>query len=159
MGNLLKWLKWVFDWRYLPAKFQHWLFSTGTHAVKFLNSAGLLGFSLVLFGFGDILYRFKFYSKFETAPPEITAGVMLVLSLLQIVSMIGKTSRFQIIGGYILICSGLVWFLIAIAFGAIYPPLSTNVVFPVLLALVCPLAGDNLIKLTKQNDMGNEKGA
>ena len=33
MGNVLKWFKWVFDWRFLPAKFQRWLFSTGTRAV------------------------------------------------------------------------------------------------------------------------------
>lgn len=150
MGNVLKWIKWVFDWRFLPAKFQRWLFSTGTRAVKFVNAFGLFGYAMVFFLHGEVLYQYKLYDKFDTAPPKVTATVMLVLAVLQIISMVGKTDRYQIIGGYLLICSGFVWFLVAVAFGASYPPLSTGVVFPSLLAVVCPLAGDNLIKLLKQ---------
>ena len=90
------------------------------------------------------------YDKFDTAPPKVTATVMLVLAALQIVLMVGKTDRSQIIGGYLLICSGFIWFLITVAFWASYPPLSTGVVFPCVMALICPLAGDNLIKMTKQ---------
>lgn len=150
MGNVLKWIKWVFDWRFLPAKFQRWLFSTGTRAVKFVNAFGLFGYAMVFFLYGKVLYQYKLYDKFDTASPKVTATVMLVLAVLQIISMVGKTDRYQIIGGYLLICSGFVWLLVAVAFGASYPPLSTGVVFPSLLAVVCPLAGDNLIKLLKQ---------
>ena len=150
MGNVLKWIKWVFDWRFLPAKFQHWLFSTGTRAVKFVNAFGLFGYAMVFFLYGKVLYQYKLYDKFDTAPPKVTATVMLVLAVLQIIPMVRKTDRSQIIGGYMLICSGLVWFLVAVAFGASYPPLSTGVVFPCVMALICPLAGDNLIKMIKQ---------
>ena len=156
MGNVIKWLKWVFDWRFLPFKFQKWLFETGTRAVKFINSASLFGFAMVLFGFGDVLYKYKLYDKFESVPPPISAAVMMSLAILQMISMVCKTDRSQIIGGYMLICSGLVWFLVAVAFGASYPPLSTGVVFPLVMSLICPLAGDNLIKLIKQ--YGSKKG-
>ena len=150
MGNVLKWIKWVFDWRFLPAKFQRWLFSTGTRAVKFVNAFGLFGYAMVFFLYGKVLYQYKLYDKFDTAPPKVTATVMLALAVLQIISMVDKTDRFKIIGGYLLICSGFIWFLITVAFGASYPPLSTGVVFPCVMALICPLAGDNLIKMIKQ---------
>lgn len=150
MGNVLKWIKWVFDWRFLPAKFQRWLFSTGTQAVKFVNAFGLFGYAMVFFLYGKVLYQYKLYDKFDTAPPKVTATVMLVLAVLQIILMVGKTDRSQIIGGYLLICSGFVWFMVAVAFWASYPPLSTGVVFPSVMALICPLAGDNLIKMRKQ---------
>lgn len=150
MGNVLKWIKWVFDWRFLPAKFQRWLFSTGTRAVKFVNAFGLFGYAMVFFLYGEVLYQYKLYDKFDTVPPKVTATVMLVLAVLQIILMVGKTDRSQIIGGYLLICSGFIWFLITVAFWASYPPLSTGVVFPCVMALICPLAGDNLIKMRKQ---------
>lgn len=150
MGNVLKWIKWVFDWRFLPAKFQRWLFSTGTRAVKFVNAFGLFGYAMVFFLYGKVLYQYKLYDKFDTVPPKVTATVMLVLAVLQIILMVGKTDRSQIIGGYLLICSGFVWFMVAVAFWASYPPLSTGVVFPCVMALICPLAGDNLIKMRKQ---------
>ena len=150
MGNVLKWIKWVFDWRFLPAKFQRWLFSTGTRAVKFVNAFGLFGYAMVFFLYGKVLYQYKLYDKFDTAPPKVTATVMLVLAALQIVLMVGKTDRSQIIDGYWLICSGFLWFSITVAFWASYPPLSTGVVFPCVMALICPLAGDNLIKMIKQ---------
>lgn len=150
MGNVLKWIKWVFDWRFLPAKLQRWLFSTGTRAVKFVNAFGLFGYAMVFFLYGEVLYQYKLYDKFDTVPPKVTATVMLVLAVLQIILMVGKTDRSQIIGGYLLICSGFVWFMVAVAFWASYPPLSTGVVFPSVMALICPLAGDNLIKMRKQ---------
>lgn len=150
MGNVLKWIKWVFDWRFLPAKFQRWLFSTGTRAVKFVNAFGLFGYAMVFFLYGEVLYQYKLYDKFDAVPPKVTATVMLVLAVLQIILMVGKTDRSQIIGGYLLICSGFVWFMVAVAFWASYPPLSTGVVFPCVMALICPLAGDNLIKMRKQ---------
>lgn len=150
MGSVLKWIKWVFDWRFLPAKFQRWLFSTGTRAVKFVNAFGLFGYAMVFFLYGKVLYQYKLYDKFDTVPPKVTATVMLALAVLQIISMVGKTDRSQIIGGYLLICSGFIWFLITVAFWASYPPLSTGVVFPCVMALICPLAGDNLIKMIKQ---------
>ena len=150
MGNVLKWIKWVFDWRFLPAKFQRWLFSTGTRAVKFVNAFGLFGYAMVFFLYGKVLYQYKLYDKFDTVPPKVTATVMLVLAALQIVSMVGKTDRSQIIDGYLLICSGFIWFLITVAFWTSYPPLSTGAVFPCVMALIYPLAGDNLIKAIKQ---------
>ena len=150
MGNVLKWIKWVFDWRFLPAKFQRWLFSTGTKAVKFVNAFGLFGYAMVFFLYGKVLYQYKLYDKFDTAPPKVAATVMLALAVLQIILMVGKSDRSQIIGGYLLICSGFIWFLITVAFVASYPPLSTGVVFPCVMALICPLAGDNLIKMIKQ---------
>ena len=158
MGNVIKWLKWVFDWRFLPFKFQKWLFETGTRAIKFVNALCLFGFAVVLFGFGEALYKYKLYDKFESVPPPVLASVMATLALLQVISMFGKPSRSQIIGGYMLICSGLVWFVVAVAFWASYPPLSTGVVFPSVMALICPLAGDNLIKLMKQYDDMGKKG-
>ena len=151
MGNVIKWVKWVFDWRFLPFKFQKWLFETGTRAVKFVNAFGLFGYAMVFFLYGKVLYQYKLYDKFDTAPPKVTATVMLALAVLQIIfSMVSKTDRSQIVGGYLLICSGFVWFMVAVAFWASYPPLSTGVVFPCVMALICPLAGDNLIKMIKQ---------
>ena len=66
---------------------------------------------MVFFLYGKVLYQYKLYDKFDTAPPKVTATVMLVLAVLQIVLMVGKTDRSQIIGGYLLICSGFIWFM------------------------------------------------
>ena len=154
----MKCVKWLFDWRFLPFKFQKWLFETGTRAVKFVNAVGLMGFAMVLLAYGEVLYQYRLYVKFEGIPPVLLAIVMAALALLQVISMMGKTARSQVIGGYLLICSGLVWFLVAVAFWASYPPLSTGVVFPSMMALICPLAGDNLIKLMKQYDDTGKKG-
>ena len=43
---------------------------------------------MVFFLYGKVLYQYKLYDKFDTAPPKVTATVMLVLAALQIVLMV-----------------------------------------------------------------------
>ena len=156
MGNVLKWIKWVFDWRFLPAKFQRWLFSTGTRAVKFVNAFGLFGYAMVFFLYGKVLYQYKLYDKFDTAPPKVTATVMLVLAVLQIILMVGKTDRSQIVGGYLLICSGFVWFMVALVVTTLVFNLDRAQTYLPLAAMVCAGALgllDDIINL-KSNGKG-----
>ena len=37
MSNSLKWVKYVLEWRFLPVRFQKWLFGTGTRVVEFAS--------------------------------------------------------------------------------------------------------------------------
>ena len=47
MSNSLKWVKYVLDWRFLPVRFQKWLFSTGTRVVEFASGLSLIGYAAV----------------------------------------------------------------------------------------------------------------
>lgn len=61
MSTFIGWLKYVLDWRFLPVKFQNWLFSTGTRAVEFASGVSLIGYALVFVFSPDEIYNWPIY--------------------------------------------------------------------------------------------------
>ena len=145
MGKTVMYLKWILDWRFLPFRFQMWLFGTATRIVEFLSAAGLLGFAIVFMCDQDKLYDYPIYYKFKTLPEAWVVGILLFAALAQGAAMLYKSARSNIISGWLLILGGNIWFLISVAFLAPYPPLNTGMILPPLMSFVCVLAGKNLM--------------
>ena len=145
MNKAIHALRCFMDWRFLPAKFQDWLFKRGTNAVEFISGVGLLGFFFVFLIDGGDLYNSPLYYKFKQIDEWAILLVFLLTSLCQFASMTWKTIRGTATSGYILLWSSLVWFLISVAFYSAYPPLNTGMILPPVLSFICLLAGRNLI--------------
>ena len=47
MSKSIQWLKYAFELRFLPVRFQRWLFGTGTRAVEFVSGCSMIGYALV----------------------------------------------------------------------------------------------------------------
>ena len=145
MSKTVMYLKWILDWRFLPFRFQMWLFGTATRIVEFLSAAGLLGFAIVFMCDQDKLYDYPIYYKFKTLPEAWVVGILLFAALAQGAAMLYKSDCSNIISGWLLILGGNIWFLISVAFLAPYPPLNTGMILPPLMSFVCVLAGKNLM--------------
>ena len=145
MSKTVMYLKWILDWRFLPFRFQMWLFGTATRIVEFLSAAGLLGFAIVFMCDQDRLYDYPIYYKFKALPEAWVVGILLFAALAQGAAMLYKSDRSNIISGWLLILGGNIWFLISVAFLAPYPPLNTGMILPPLMSFVCVLAGKNLM--------------
>ena len=48
MNNSLKWVKYLLEWRFLPVRFQEWLFGTGTRVVEFASGLSLIGYAALI---------------------------------------------------------------------------------------------------------------
>lgn len=138
-------IKAILDWRFLPAKFQNWLFNRATNVVEFVNVAALLGVALVLLVDKGALYAIHAYHKFQSLPEPAIIATLVGCALLQLLPLVLKGLRKSALSGYALLLSGLVWFLVAVAFYAGYPPLNFGMVFAPIFSFICVLAGRNLI--------------
>ena len=146
MSNSLKWVKYVLDWRFLPVRFQKWLFSTGTRVVEFASGLSLIGYAAV-FAFSPVdIYNWPIYYKFKTIPESILITVFGGIGLLQLAAMYCQTYKGSVFSGYLLLVSAFIWFLTAQAFWGAFPPAHTGMVIPPLLAFLCALAGNNTLK-------------
>ena len=145
MTTFGQWLKWVLDWRFLPTKFQFWLFSRGTRAVEFVSAIGLLGFALVFWVDDGHIYDAPLYYKFATIPEWRIITTLIFTGLAQICAMWYDSVKSTVISGYLLLWAGLVWAMISVAFIMSYPPLNTGMVLPPAVSFLCALAGRNMI--------------
>ena len=144
MNNSLKWVKYVLDWRFLPVRFQKWLFSTGTRVVEFASGLSLIGYAAV-FAFSPVdIYDWPIYYKFKTIPESILIPVFGGIGLLQLAAMYWQT--YKVFSGYLLLVSAFIWFLTAQAFWGAFPPAHTGMVIPPILSFLCLLAGNNSLK-------------
>lgn len=144
--EMMGYLRWLFGWRFLPSRFQLWLFGTGTRILELISGVGLLGYGLAFWVAPDEIYRWKMYYKFEDIPEHYMIAVFLSVGLLQLVSMWWQSVRGNVLSAYTLLVSGLVWFLVSVAFWSAYPPVHTGMVLPPLLAGLCLLAGNNALR-------------
>lgn len=145
--------KWLIDWRYLPFKAQVWLFGTGTRAVEVMSLAAIMAL-LILFVFEPrAIAEIPVYRKFNMIPPNAW-----ITSLSFAAAGIGSTINakryvLQVINGGFLIFSGLIFMLVGAAFIIVYPPFSLSMfIFPAL-SILCTLAGNNKIRLTKEGNL------
>lgn len=139
-------LNWILGWRFLPAKFQAWLFGTATRGLEAVSGLGLLGYAAVFAFAPDEIYAWRIYYKFHDIPEAWTVGVLGAAGLLQTALLFARGFKGNVAAAYLLLFSGFVWFLLSVAFWGAYPPLNTAMVVPPLLAFLCALAGNNTLK-------------
>ena len=138
-------LKSILDWRFLPKKFQAWLFNRATNVIEFVNITCLIGIFIILLVDDGAIYAVQTYRKLHTLPENYVLTVLGVTVLLQLLPYVLKGLHRTAISGYALLFSGLVWFIISAAYVASYPPLNLGMIFAPLFSFLCVLAGRNLI--------------
>ena len=138
-------LKSILDWRFLPNKFQAWLFNRATNVIEFINISCLIGIFVILLVDDGAMYAVQTYHKLQTLPENYVLTVLGVTILLQLLPCVLKGLHKTAISGYALLFSGLVWFIISAAYVASYPPLNLGMVFAPTFSFICVLAGRNLI--------------
>lgn len=139
-------LKVLLNWRFLPAKFQAWLFGTATRVLEAVSGLGLVGYAAVFALAPDEIYAWRIYYKFQMIPEAWTVGVLGAAGLLQTALLFARGFKGNVAAAYLLLFSGFVWFLLSVAFWGAYPPLNTGMVVPPVLAFFCALAGNNALK-------------
>lgn len=139
-------LGWILELRFLPAKFQAWLFGTATRVLEAVSGLALIGYAAVFAFAPDDIYSWRIYYKFQDIPEAWTVGVLAAAGLLQTALLFARGVRACVASAYLLLFSGFVWFLISVAFWGAYPPLNTGMVVPPVLAFFCALAGNNALK-------------
>lgn len=156
-NKALAWCNYLLGWRFLPRRLQEWLFSTGTRAVELISGCGLLGFAVAFANHSELLTRYPIYHKFAAVPPVLVIGTLAMVGLVQLLLMCWHSPRTNVLSGFVLLLGGSLWFLIFSAFSANYPPLNPSMILPLLLALVCSLAGKNLIDYSRLQIRCEEK--
>ena len=146
MNNSLKWVKYVLDWRFLPVRFQKWLFGTGTRVVEFVSGLSMIGYALVFAFAPTDVYEWPIYYKFKDISELTLVLVFGGCGVLQLAAMYWQTFKGAVVSGYMLLISAFIWYLTAYAFWSAYPPANTDMVIPPLLSFLCLLAGNNSLK-------------
>ena len=143
------WFK-SYRWLGIPYALHNWLLQTATRVVEFTSAAGLLGYAMVFAANGQRLTTLPLYYKFAALPQPVVVGVFVSLGLAQLALMPFKSDRSNVLSGFVLVVSSLVWFLVLAAFDAARPPANTGMVFPTIMAFLCAAAGSRLIDLSKK---------
>lgn len=136
----------VLEFRFLPARFQRFLFGTCTRIIEITSGLVMMGFAFVFALHGNEILHEDLYEKFAHLHPHIMVVILLVVGGGQLCAAVFQSSRSNIISGCLLLWASLIWMLIAGTFIAAYPPLSTGMTTYTVLAIVCALAGRNMIK-------------
>lgn len=134
----------------------NWLFATGIRVLECISGLGLLGYAFVfMIGGEKMLLSYPIYYKFKELNITVVILTFAVVGGLQMWAMLTQPSnRRQVLGGFVLIISSLVWGLVFGAYYSVTPPINTGLVFSGILSLLCVIGGNNLIK--HQQDEKNE---
>lgn len=130
-------------------QFRKYLFSTPTKSIEFLNGLSMTLFGLIFLFNGSILSKHKIYLNFNYMGPIWVWWLTVIIGLIQLNAMRRDTLESNTVSAIFLKVSALMWFLIALMFGADYPPLSTGVGTYLAMCLVNIMAG---FHLSAQND-------
>lgn len=150
LDHFVAMLQQLLDLRFLPDKLQKWLFSTGTRVIEVLSALIMIGFVIVFLAGGHEVFDVDLYQKFLLVHPVILSSVLSIVAIAQLAAAVFQSGRSNVISGYFLILSALIWALISGTFWAGYPPLSTGMTTYPVLAIVCALAGRNSINYAKR---------
>ncbi len=141
MKSAFRCLHWLLDLRFLPDKFQNWLFDTGTRAIEVFSGLAMLGFAFTFFVSGDEIYTSDLYEKFQHLHKPTLLTILLTVAILQIGFSVVKSYRLKLVSSFLLMLSGLVWAVITGRFIAGYPPVSTGMTTYAVLTIICSFAG------------------
>lgn len=145
------------------SRFRTWLFLYATRIVEFVNGCFIVGFSLV-FIFDILLgqsrlYEMGSYSSFKNADGFLWVA-FLILGILQFAAMMFYSIRSNKASAFVLIISSAIWALIAGTFfssrGGV---VTTGPVIYGIWALMCLLAGYELLSVNKKIEAAVNKGA
>lgn len=137
-------------WLGVPYRLHNWLFETGTRAVALISAAGMLGYAAVFIANGQRLTSLPLYYKFAATPHWVIVAVFLTVGIAQLLLLPTHSPRRNIISGFFLVVSALVWCLVFAAFDAARPPANTGMVFSIIMAVCCALAGLRLTDISKR---------
>lgn len=150
INAIFKYIQFIAELKFLPDKMQHWLFGTGTRAVEITSALIMLGFAYVLLVSGHEFFIVDPYEKFERLHPQTMAIIMFIVALAQLLAAYYQSARSNVLSGFALIVSALIWFIVFGSFAAAYPPLSTGIFTYLVLSVVCALAGRALITRNRE---------
>ena len=109
MSKSIQWLKYAFELRFLPVRFQRWLFSTGTRAVEFVSGCSMIGYALVFAFSPNDIYNWPIYYKFKDISELTLILVFGGVGLLQLAAMYWQTFKGEVLSGYMLLISAFIW--------------------------------------------------
>lgn len=81
------------------------------------------------------------YGKFPHLYPKIFVSILMPVAIEQLFAAFFHSNRGNILSGFFMIWSALIWFVISGIFIAAYPPLSTGMTIYPLIAIICALTG------------------
>ena len=134
-------------WLDLRARAARWLFGTPTSVLEVLNASLLLVWASAVLD--DRLIALPFYSTvfrlyISTWANEMVSAVFFIAFLYAAVGLRRTGGRYDVLSGYALQLSSLLWVIVAANFLGAYPPLNTEVLAYAGLALMCWVSGCHL---------------
>lgn len=141
-------------WLSLRARVARWLFGTPTTVLEVLNAGLLLVWALAVLD--DRLIALPLYSTafrlYAASWANEAVSVVFFLAFIYAVSGIRhRGGRYDVLAGYALQLSALLWVGVAANFLGAYPPLNTEVLSYAGLALMCWTCGCHLWTRGKQS--------
>ena len=134
-------------WCTLRARAARWLFGTPTTVLEVLNAGMLLVWALAVLD--EQMLALPTYSTVFTlyAQSWVNEAVSAVFFLALVFALAGirrHGGRYDVLAGYALQLSALLWVCVAANFLGAYPPLNTGAVAYALIALMCWTCGCHL---------------
>lgn len=144
----------VRSWCALRARAARWLFGTPTTVLEVLNAGLLLTWAVALQD--DALVTLPFYcSAFRVYSAswvnEAVSVVFFLAFLFAACGMRRHGGRYDVLAGYALQLSALLWVSVSANFLGAYPPLNTEVLAYGFLAMICWTCGCHLWTRGKQS--------
>ncbi len=134
-------------WCALRARAASWLFGTPTTVLEVLNAGLLLTWALSILD-DDLLglpcYATLFRHYQQSWVNEAVSGVFFAALLFALAGIRHHGGRYDVLAGYALQLSALLWVCVAANFLGAYPPLNTGAVAYALIALMCWTCGCHL---------------
>lgn len=140
-------------WLQLRARAARWLFGTPTTVLEVLNAGMLLIWAGAVLD--DRLFELYLYApafRSLSAPwiNEAVAAVFFVAFTFAIAGMRRYGGRYDVLAGYALQLSALLWVCVAANFMGAYPPVNTGALVYALIAILCWTCGCHLWTRGKQ---------
>lgn len=134
-------------WCALRARVARWLFGTPTTVLEVLNAGLLLTWALSILD--DSLLVLPSYAtlfRHYSAPwfNEAVSAVFFIALIFALAGIRRHGGRYDVLAGYALQLSALLWVGVAANFLGAYPPLNTGAVAYALIALMCWTCGCHL---------------
>ncbi len=141
-------------WMQLRARAARWLFGTPTTVLEVLNAGLLLVWALAVLD--DRLIALPLYSTafclYKASWANEAVSVVFFLAFIYAVSGIRhRGGHYDVLAGYALQLSALLWVSVSANFLGAYPPLNTEVLSYGFLALMCWTCGCHLWTRGKQS--------
>ena len=134
-------------WLQLRARCARWLFGTPTTVLEVLNAGLLLTWAVSILDDSLLVlpsYATLFRHYGASWVNEAVSGVFFVALLFALAGIRRHGGRYDVLAGYALQLSALLWTCVAANFLGAYPPLNTGAVAYALIALMCWTCGCHL---------------